>query len=73
MPEGDTESAAPKAKPIRRRARRGGRGTASVAPEPATLRAIKSQVSREELFPNYAREAFARKVAEERQQWITEP
>jgi hypothetical protein len=72
MPEGDTESAAPMAKPIRRRARRGGRGTASVAPEPATLRAIKSQVSLEELFPNYAREAFARKVAEERQQWITE-
>jgi hypothetical protein len=53
--------------------RTGGRGTASVAPEPATLRAIKSQVSLEELFPNYAREAFARKVAEERQQWITEP
>jgi hypothetical protein len=51
----------------------GGRGTASVAPEPVTLRAIKSQVSLEELFPNYAREAFARKVAEERQQWITEP
>ena len=72
MLEGATESAAPKAKPIRRRARRGSRGTASGALEPATLQATKSQVSLNERFPNYTREAFTRKVAEERQQWITE-